>query len=87
MTKWLKKEYIIKTKVWKIIMEIILYSIILTGALYYFLTQADTIIDLLTNINKDHIELQCALIIFPLILGIVICIVIGTITTGKKTKK
>ena len=83
MIEWLSKEYTIKVKVGKILLDAFLSSIFISIALYFFLSElSDSTTKILNWVSTEHTEFYCTLILFPAILVMVTALSIATIATG-----
>ena len=94
MKRWLNKEYLVKRKMWAILLEVVIDSIICAVLLYYFTTKYNSdIVRLLTSIDNNNLGSMFTKIMFPIILVIVTTIkifnyIIGaTVSVEKSNKK
>lgn len=69
MKKWLTKEYIVKRKAWRLILETIIDTFIITLLIFISVTEYNTeIVELLSTISADNLGYAFAKIMFPVVL-------------------
>ncbi len=95
MRRWLNKEYIIKRKMWTLLLESLIDSFICTILLYFCIAKYNsTIIELLNAISTNNLEITFSKIMFPIILIIISILKLGlyiinngNVNSNKKKKK
>ena len=92
MKKFFNTEYIVKRKMWIILLEAVIDAIILTVMLYYCLSNYNQkIIEFLTSVSTNNMELTVSKVFFPILLIITAMIkllrYVASGTIEKKTNK
>lgn len=90
MKKWLNKEYVVKRKMWTLLFESVMDTLIFTIILYFCVTKYNTtIIEILNSISANNLGYTFSIIMFPIILIIIAMLKLGLymINNGKTEVK
>ena len=86
MFESLKKEYVVKIKIWEMLLEVLLEAIALSLLFYIGVTEYNqVIVDILVTISESNVAYEATQIIFPvfIIMGLMIKLGFNTIHDEK----
>lgn len=78
MKNWLNKECVVKRKVWALLFESVIDTLIFTIILYLCVTNYNTfIIEILNSISNNNLEFTFSILMFSIILIIITMLKLG----------
>ena len=90
MKKWLNKEYTVKRKMWVILFESVMDSLIFAIILYFCVTKYNSaIVELLNSISTNNNGFTFTKIAFPIILIVILMLKLGLyiLSNGNNSSK